>query len=110
MREGLLRNVPASPQFLYLQISTSWTTRDRASSGSSAYSTGVKRGAFGGRRGHRTEPKKFFFGAGKEGVLGGVQRAVNDNEGIVPGIEGLPYDLIITVFVVAEESRHEDLL
>jgi hypothetical protein len=54
--------------------------------------------------------EKFFFGAGKEGVLGGVQRAVNDNEGIVPGIEGLPYDLIITVFVVAEESRHEDLL
>jgi len=50
--------------------------------------------------------EKFFFGAGKEGVLGGVQRAVNDNE----GIEGLPYDLIITVFVVAEESRHEDLL
>ena len=42
--------------------------------------------------------EKFFFGAGKEGVLGGVQRAVNDNEGIVPGIEGLPYDLIITVF------------
>lgn len=109
MREGLLRNVPASPQFLYLQISTSWTTRDRASSGSSAYSTGVKRG--------HSEPvgapygtEKFFFGAGKEGVLGGVQRAVNDNEGIVPGIEGLPYDLIITVFVVAEESRHEDLL
>lgn len=109
MREGLLRNVPASPQFLYLQISTSWTTRDRASSGSSAYSTGVKR--------RHSEPsgapygtEKFFFGAGKEGVLGGVQRAVNDNEGIVPGIEGLPYDLIITVFVVAEESRHEDLL
>ena len=54
--------------------------------------------------------EKFFFGAGKEGVLGGVQRAVNDNEGIVPSIEGLPYDLIITVFVVAEESRLEDLL
>ena len=54
--------------------------------------------------------EKFFFGAGKEGVLGGVQRAVNDNEGIGPGIEGLPYDLILTVFVVAEESRHEDLL
>ena len=101
MREGLLRNVPASPQFLYLQISTSWTTRDRASSGSSAYSTGVKR-RHSEPSGHRTEPK--------EGVLGGVQRAVNDNEGIVPGIEGLPYDLIITVFVVAEESRHEDLL
>ena len=92
MREGLLRNVPASPQFLYLQISTSWTTRDRASSGSSAYSTGVKR--------RHSEPSGHR----------GVQRAVNDNEGIVPGIEGLPYDLIITVFVVAEESRHEDLL
>ena len=96
MREGLLRNVPASPQFLYLQISTSWTTRDRASSGSSAYSTGVKR-RHSEPSGHRTEPKNSSLGRGKEGVLGGVQRAVNDNEGIVPGIEGLPYDLIITV-------------
>ena len=54
--------------------------------------------------------EKFFFGAGKEGVLGGGQRAVNDNEGIVPGIEGLPYDLILTIFVVEEESLHEYLL
>ena len=61
MREGLLRNVPASPQFLYLQISTSWTTRDRASSGSSAYSTGVKRG-HSEPSGHRTEPKNYSLG------------------------------------------------
>lgn len=61
MREGLLRNVPASPQFLYLQISTSWTTRDRASSGSSAYSTGVKR-RHSEPSGHRTEPKNSSLG------------------------------------------------
>ena len=57
---------------------------------------------------HRAE--KFLFGTGKEGVLGGVQRAVNDNEGVISCVEGLSHELIRTVFVVSEESCHEDLL